>query len=130
MGEYILLDTDVYSYIIKNHPEAEQFRPNLSGKIVSLSFITVGELYYGAYKNEWGQRRLDDLRTHISRVFQLPYNEQLPFVYGELVASCQRRGKPIMSNDAWIAATAILYSIPLLTNNTRHFKSVQGLTLL
>jgi predicted nucleic acid-binding protein len=33
-------------------------------------------------------------------------------------------------NDLWIAATAIRYSIPLLSNNRRHFEEVPGLVLI
>ena len=33
-------------------------------------------------------------------------------------------------NDLWIAATAIRHSIPLLSNNRRHFADIPGLVLI
>jgi predicted nucleic acid-binding protein len=36
----------------------------------------------------------------------------------------------IMSADAWIAATALALSAPLVTNNTRHYRHLDNLQLV
>ncbi len=41
-----------------------------------------------------------------------------------------RTGKQISSSDAWIAATALAYSIPLITNNHKDFKNIASLKLI
>jgi len=41
-----------------------------------------------------------------------------------------RDGHHIDTADCWIAATARLHVIPLLTHNTQHFMHVSGLTTL
>ena len=33
-------------------------------------------------------------------------------------------------NDLWIAATAVRYAVPLITNNQRHFTQITQLQLL
>lgn len=38
-------------------------------------------------------------------------------------------GLPIGDNDIWIAATAVAYELPLVSNNVRHFSRVTGLDL-
>jgi predicted nucleic acid-binding protein len=38
-------------------------------------------------------------------------------------------GLPIGDNDIWIAATAIAYELPLVSNNVRHFSRVRELDL-
>lgn len=39
------------------------------------------------------------------------------------------QGLHIGDNDVWIAATALAYGLPLVSNNTRHFARVQGLEM-
>jgi predicted nucleic acid-binding protein len=41
-----------------------------------------------------------------------------------------RKGRPIQVADAWIAATALLYGIPLVTHNPADFAGVDGLRLI
>ena len=38
------------------------------------------------------------------------------------------KGTPIPENDIWIAATCMIYEIPLATND-KHFNNIIGLTL-
>lgn len=45
------------------------------------------------------------------------------------MADARRRGTTIAHVDAWVAATAQLEGLPLITNNVRHFGVVAGLTL-
>ncbi len=39
------------------------------------------------------------------------------------------KGYPIADTDAWIAATALRYNIPLVTHNVKHFIPAQNLGL-
>lgn len=49
----ILVDTDVFSYLYRGDTRAEFFRPYLRNKTLAVSFMTVAELYFGAYKRNW-----------------------------------------------------------------------------
>ncbi len=42
--KYLLLDTNIVSYIMKNAPQAQRYEKHLSGKRLAISSITVGEL--------------------------------------------------------------------------------------
>ena len=45
-------------------------------------------------------------------------------------ADLELKGHVIADNDLWIAAFALRHSIPLVSNNRRHFQRVPGLTLI
>ena len=42
-------------------------------------------------------------------------------------AERQRSGKPIASNDAWIAACAVRHGVSLITHNAKAFQDIAGL---
>lgn len=53
---YLLLDTNIVSYILKGTSQAQLYAKHLSGKRLAISFITVGELWAGAALANWGQK--------------------------------------------------------------------------
>jgi predicted nucleic acid-binding protein len=52
--------------------------------------------------------------------------------YGRLRAATEALGRPVASNDLWIAASATANGLPLVTLNRRHFEplTLHGLRLL
>jgi predicted nucleic acid-binding protein len=40
------------------------------------------------------------------------------------------KGHSIAYADAWIAATAMAYKVPLITHNRKHFEGVAGLKVI
>jgi len=42
----------------------------------------------------------------------------------------QRKGRPVGCADAWIAATALLHGVPLITHNAHHYSAVEGLEVI
>lgn len=71
MAERVLLDTDVFSYLFGKRPEAEKLIPLLQNKKLCLAFISIGELYYGAHKRQWGAARFNYLLMNVT-VTQFP----------------------------------------------------------
>lgn len=81
----ILLDTDVFSYLLtENDPRADFYRPHVQGKILSVSFVTVGELYYGAVKRRWGAERMAVLEARLKAVVVIPYDREVCRAYANL----------------------------------------------
>jgi predicted nucleic acid-binding protein len=52
--------------------------------------------------------------------------------YGRLRAATEALGRPVASNDLWIAASAAANGLPMVTLNRRHFEplALHGLRLL
>lgn len=127
--EAVLVDTDVYSYLMNGGAYAKLYRPHVDGKLIAVSFVTVGELYFGAYRKKWGTERLEDLKDRLRSVTLVPYDEGVCRKYAEIKAGCEAKGKSVGANDLWIAACAVRHSIPLVSNNLKHFTGIPGLVL-
>jgi len=126
----ILVDTDVVSYLLKEDTRAEFFKPYLIHKTVAVSFITVAELYYWAYSRSWGQSRITEMESKIKNYLVLPYDYMLCQCWAQIYQQCEAKGFTIPKIDCWIAATAKLYECALATNNRRHFKHIDNLTII
>jgi tRNA(fMet)-specific endonuclease VapC len=127
--EAVLVDTDVFSYLMNGSSYASLYLPHVEGKLIAVSFITVGELYFGAMRKGWGEARIADLKDRLRAVTIVPYDDSVCRVYAEIKAACEAKGKTVGSNDLWIAACAIRHSIPLVSNNYKHFSEIPGLIL-
>ncbi len=128
-AEAVLVDTDVFSYLMNGSGYAALYRPHVDGKLIAVSFVTVGELYFGARRRNWGEGKIADLKDRLRVVTIVPYDESVCRTYADIKADCESRGKTVGDNDLWIAACAIRHSIPLVSNNFKHFNGIPGLIL-
>lgn len=126
----LLVDTNIVSYVMKDHPLAQAYAKHLEGRLLAISFITVGELYYGAEKDNWGEKKRKRLETTLRNFVVIPYDHEVARCYAQLVAERNRTGRPINFNDAWIAACAIRHGIPLVTHNARDFGGISSLDVI
>jgi tRNA(fMet)-specific endonuclease VapC len=126
----ILVDTDVVSYIFKRDTLAKYFRPFLLHRTLAIAFVSVTQLYYGAFKANWGVGRLNQLENHIKNYVVLPYDFLLCQKCAQLRVKCESEGYRIEFADAWIGASALRFDCALATNNTRHFINIDGIELI
>lgn len=99
-------------------PERLKFLPYLRGRLGAISFITIGELLFGAYRRSWGAARISAMEQHIKENYVVvPYSIDVARIWGRLVASCQDGGFTPGPNDAWIAASAVAFECPVVTND-------------
>lgn len=126
----VLVDTNVVSYVMKGDPLGKAYARHLQGKLLAISFITVGEMYYGAEKRGWGQKRRSQLESTLRNFVVVPYDHEIAQCYGIIVAERERKGRPISFNDAWIAACAVKHGVALVTHNTKDFEEINGLSVV
>ena len=126
----IVLDTNIVSYLMRGGPLANAYAPHVQGKLLAISFITVGEMYFGAEKAKWGERKRQMLETTLRNIVVIPYDHEIARKYGEIVADRQRKGDQISIHDAWIAACAVRHGVPLVTHNSKHFQGIPGLVVI
>ncbi len=109
---------------------AALYRKHVEGPVMAISFITVGELLYGARKKKWGPAKLADLNQRLRSVVIVPYDRELCSTYADLKARLQEAGRSAGDNDLWIASCAVRHNIPLVSNNRSHYDHIPGLVLI
>lgn len=125
-----MVDTDVISFLFKRDSRNELYRPHLAGKLLVMSFMTVAELDRWALTRHWGQERCIKMAVHLRNFVVYPYDRALCRAWAEVSDRALRNGRPIQCADAWIAATALLQEIPLVTHNRHDYAGVNDLLLI
>jgi tRNA(fMet)-specific endonuclease VapC len=97
--------------------------------LLGISFITLAELERWPLESVGLAEKLD-LAQHLTHYTVLPVNLELCLKWAEVSFEAKRQGQPIQTADAWIAASALYYQVPLITNNPYEYSTVHGLTLL
>ena len=111
----VVADTNIISYVFKRQPLGNRYNHLLIGREVRLSFVTVAELNSWAEDNGWGARRRLELKMFLSRFPMIPCTTGIPELFARTIADRERAGRPMATDDAWIAATAIHHDLPLVT---------------
>ena len=123
-----LLDTNILSYIVKNHKLSMLYQRHVQGFTLAASFMTIAEMLEGAALANWGERRMGSLAVLFNKLIVLDANIFVCRCWANVRA--ERRAQPIGIADAWIAATALAYRIELVTHNPSDFRGISGLTVI
>jgi predicted nucleic acid-binding protein len=126
-----LLDTNVVSESTKPRPNpgVVAWLAAVDEDNVFLSVITLTELRYGVERLAQGRRRkqLDRwLQQDLPLRFEgriLPIDALVADTCGKLVARTESLGRPIEARVAFIAATAQVHQLTLVTRNVSHFET-------
>lgn len=122
----ILLDTDAFSAFMRGHQDV-MARVRRAERVL-LSAIVAGELLYGFRRGSRYERNLRLLETFLAN----PYVDLLPVTwttaerFGRIAAALRSKGRPIPTNDIWIAAHAMEAGADLLSFD-EHYGEVDGL---
>jgi predicted nucleic acid-binding protein len=100
----------------------------------AISIVTIAELRAGvlaAPDIESRDRRLSTLER-ISKMAVLPIEDAVARAWAGMRAYLAALGKRLTTNDAWIAATAAAYEIPVVTQDRDFYalSGVNGLTVV
>lgn len=127
-----LVDTNVVSELIRPRPHLPLVRRLLSTDPAMLfaSEITRYELRFGAAIHP----RAGEIWSKVEREILplpiwLPIDQRVSLATADLRASLRRSGRSIEIPDAFLAATASLHDLVLVTRNVRHFQDVPSLVV-
>ena len=134
----VLLDTNVLSELMRPQPSSMVLAWFSQQKDTEFytSAITEAELLLGVALLPGGKRR-DAIAGAVEQMFDqdfvgrcLPFDELAAHEYAALVATRNKAGMPISTEDAQIAAIALRHGLSLATRNTKDFRKISELVLL
>ena len=123
-----LLDTNVCVGYLRG--DARVVRRLTAEDIVScaISVITVAELTYGAELARDPVAAATLVRGFVAPLQEYPLAPVIP-EYARQKARLRRSGQIIEDFDLLIGATAVVYGLTLVTNNTKHLARLDGIAL-
>lgn len=105
--------------------KADAFLAKHPGETFFITFTVAGELACGrsaAARAQW---------ERICRPYAiLPSTTEISWQYGELYRLLAGNGALIGTNDLWIAATALVHGMAVVTGNRSEFERVPGLVVI
>lgn len=117
----MILDTNALSAAADNDPAVISILA--LAEQLAIPVIVLGEYRYGIAQSRRRTSYENWLAGLLNDCLVLDINEPTTHHYVEIVLELKRMGKPIPTNDLWIAALCRQYSLPLLSRD-RHFDLV------
>jgi tRNA(fMet)-specific endonuclease VapC len=125
-----MLDTNICIYLINNKlPELAKRITEIPNEQICVSSITQAELEYGVAKSQNRLKNAQALAKFLSVMNVLSFDSNASVEYGEIRADLERRGMSIGPLDMLIAGHAKSLGYIVVTNNTREFARVDGLSV-
>ena len=123
-----MLDTDMCSYIIKEHPESVRQRlQKLAMEQLCVSVVTYAELIYGVERSSSKRVNRPIVEDFVRHLDVMDWDTKAADQYGVIRAELEAAGTPIGAMDMMIAAHAKSIKAVLVTNNQKHFARIKGL---
>jgi toxin FitB len=124
-----LLDTNTMSEWVKPRPNAGviDWMDSVDEDQVFISVVSLAEVRYGIERLARGNRRrqLEEwLERELPLRFEgrlLPVDAAIADAWGRIVSRSEAAGRPIAVMDAFLAATAEVHRLTLVTRNVSHF---------
>lgn len=129
MATVILLDTPVFLAVFFGKGSGANWRKQLEGRVLAVSFITVARLLQLAWKGRWGPATRLELMDRLREGFEVvEVNMEVSDEWGQI--RDRREGAIQASDSEWIAASALANGYALLTDDPDAFAGVPGLALI
>ena len=124
----LLIDTNIYTHALRGDQQVVSILRGANK--IGISSISLGELLSGfkAGARDAQNRRelmefLDSPRVEIYTI-----DEDTAEFYAEIMSRLRKLGKPIPTNDIWIAAIAFQHGLKLFSKDA-HFQLIPGLMM-
>jgi tRNA(fMet)-specific endonuclease VapC len=122
----ILIDTN--AYVAFKRGDSSLLEVIQHAETLAISPIVLGELLGGFECGNKTKKNRDELQKFLqsSRVRLFPITADTAKFYSQIYSSLRDKGKPIPSNDMWIAAQALENGC-VICSYDKHFKMIEGL---
>ena len=123
-----LLDTCICVFLFRQKYGIAERLSELHPSQCYITEITIAELRYGAYKSNRIEENLQLIDELVAAVNVVPFTESIDIFAKEKVR-LMSQGTPIDDFDLLIGAAAVQQDLILVTDNVKHFKNIQGITI-
>lgn len=122
----VLLDTNAYTSFKKN--EASVIEVIQHTELICISPIVIGELMAGFEGSSKAKQNKIELQKFLesSRVIVYPITLDTSHFFSQIFHALKSKGKPIPTNDMWIASQALEHGCVICTHD-KHFSFIEGL---
>ena len=122
----ILLDSNAYSAFMRGSEDVRELIGDAEEVLVSA--VVVGELLYGFRQGARYERNRTELRSFLGRsyVSLVAVGSVTADRYSRVMSALKAKGRPIPTNDVWIAAHAMETGADLVSADA-HFEHVDGI---
>lgn len=126
-----LIDTDWTIDYLNGAPYVRDRFNELGISDLGISIVSVAELYEGVlYSRNTEEDSLVLDQFLENEATTLGIDTDICRIFGRERGKLRRRGRMIGDMDLLIASTCLKYGLTLLSNNRRHFESVEGLEII
>ncbi len=123
-----LLDTNIINYWMRGDLQLINKIKSYSPSDLSLSTITLAEIFYGIEKSPVKKKERRLKIEYIKSELEIyTFNEQAALKYGTIRATLEKQGQPISERDTQIASIALANKLCIVTHNTKEFSRIPKL---
>ncbi len=124
----ILLDTDVCIEILRGKTSVIEKRNEFDKRVV-ICFMTVGELYYGAYRSNNSVKNIQLIDEFLLSIDIINPDKDILQKFGEIKTKLYNKNIMLPDADILIASTALTKCSMLITGNVKHFDRFENLKI-
>jgi tRNA(fMet)-specific endonuclease VapC len=126
-----LLDTNHWSYLQRREAMVVSHIQSLPDTATLYMLVVAQAELLAGVELAVSEPRKQELRTLYAQVITmaadiLPITSEVAEQFAHIFANLRRKGRPIDTNDIWIAAIARVHNLVVVTND-EHFQYVEGL---
>ena len=125
----VVLDTSIVSLLMRNDKRSGYYQNRIEGKRAVISFQTLEEAWFGAFKAGWGAARRNKLSLFLGEFDVVWPTPEMVQTSAHLRSEREHAGRRLNIADAWVAAAAITLKCPLVSDDG-DFEGIPNLCLV
>ena len=122
----LVVDTSVFIDYLRAKDKKKTDLYKIPNSIrIYISSVTLYELLMGATNEE----KRKDVQLLTEDTIVLPFDDSVSIRASEIYHDLRKNNKMIEFRDIFIAATCLIYDLPIKTTNKIHFQRIKGLKI-